>query len=62
MLMGHIHRYFAATPAALLDWQGERAIRLDTETRNLIGLAAVCDGKYAILDTSTSELVPLTNR
>ncbi len=61
MIMGHIHRYFAATPAGLLDWHGEQALQLATETRYLIGLAAVCDGKYAVLDTSTSQLVPLTN-
>lgn len=62
MFMGHIHKYFAATPAGLLDWQGEQALRLDTETRYLIGLAAVCDGKYAILHTSTNQLVPMSSR
>lgn len=62
MVMGHTHRYFAATPAGLLDWQGEQVIQLDAECRYLIGPAAVCDGKYAILDTSEGQLVPLRNR
>jgi len=44
----------AAAPAGLLDWQGEQALGLDTEIRYLIGLAAVCDGKYATLDTTTN--------
>jgi len=62
MIMGHIHHYFAASPARLLDWQGERAIRLDRQTRYLIGLAAVCDGKFAIFDTSAGQLTPLSSR
>jgi hypothetical protein len=62
MFMGHIHTYFAATPAGLLDWQGEQAILLDPQSRYLIGLAAVCDGKYSVFDTSMNQLVPLSNR
>ena len=62
MFMGHIHRYFAATPAGVLDWQAEQAIQLDRQTRYLIGLAAVCDGKFAIFDTSTNCLTPLSSR
>jgi predicted phosphodiesterase len=62
MIMGHIHRYFAATPAGVLDWQGEEAIRLDRQTRYLIGLAAVCDGKFAIFDTVENRLIPLNSR
>jgi len=62
MIMGHIHQYFAATPTGLLDWHGEQAIRLDAQTRYLIGLAALHDGKYAVLDTCTDQLIPLSYR
>jgi hypothetical protein len=62
MIMGHIHRYFAATPAGVVEWQGKQAIRLDRQTRYLIGLAAVCDGKFAVFDTVANQLTPLSSR
>jgi hypothetical protein len=58
MFMGHLHHYFAATPARASDWRGEKPIRLEPENRYLIGLAAVCDGNFAIFDTTTCELFP----
>jgi hypothetical protein len=58
MFVGHLHRWLLATPRKVLDWNGETRIRMDGETRYLILVAAVCDGRYAIFDTDTAELVP----
>jgi len=58
MFVGHVHRWLIATPGVILGWAGEEPIRLDGDTRYLILVAAVCDGKFAIFDTDTLELIP----
>jgi hypothetical protein len=58
LFMGHIHRWLIATPAGRLDWDGTRPITLASPQRYLVAVAAVCDGKCAVFDTQTSELVP----
>jgi hypothetical protein len=47
-----------ARPGVILGWVGERPIRLDGDTRYLILVAALCDGRCAVFDTDTLELVP----
>jgi hypothetical protein len=58
MFIGHMHRWLLGTPNGLLSWRGEGPIRLDNQERYLIVVHAVCDGKCALFDTQTSELVP----
>jgi hypothetical protein len=58
MFVGHLHRWLMATPGVILGWEGEHPIRLDGGTRYLILVAAICDGKFAIFDTDTLELIP----
>jgi hypothetical protein len=58
MFVGHVHRWLIAKPGTILEWNGETPIRLDGDTRYLILVAAVCDGKCAIFDTDNLELVP----
>jgi hypothetical protein len=58
MFVGHVHRWLIARPGVILGWAGEKPIRLDGDNRYLILVAAVCDGKFAIFDSDTLELVP----
>ncbi|NQT17434.1 MAG: metallophosphoesterase family protein [Planctomycetes bacterium] len=62
MFIGHLHRWLIVTPAKVLDWRGEQPIRLDTEPRYLVLVAALCDGRYATFDTHVGELVPFNHR
>ena len=45
-------------PIILLGWSGEVPLLLDPGQHYLVVIAAVCDGWYATLDTSTGRLVP----
>jgi hypothetical protein len=56
--MGHMHRWLLGTPNGLLPWRGETPVHLDSRERFLVVVHAVCDGKYALFDTKTNELVP----
>ena len=58
LFVGHFHRWFLGTPQGLTSWQGESSIKLDRETRYLVGIHAVCEGGCAIYDTETTELTP----
>ena len=62
MVIGHHHLWQIVTSNGPLDWQGNKPIRLDPNTRYLIVIAAVYDGRYAIFDTKTLELVPFNER
>jgi predicted phosphodiesterase len=57
MFAGHFHKWLLATPVGISGWQGEAPIRLDTG-RWFVVVGALCDGRFAIFDTETSELVP----
>lgn len=57
MFAGHYHRWLAATPSELLDWNGERPLRLD-QGPHFVVINALCEGSFATFDTVTSELVP----
>ena len=60
--MGHYHRWLLVTPEGLQTWQGDRPIVLDTAQRYLVTVHAVCDGRCALFDTSTGELLPFSAR
>lgn len=58
LFMGHMHRWLMGTPAGLLPWRGEGPVRLDPRERYLVVVHAVWDGKCALFDTQTNELLP----
>jgi hypothetical protein len=58
MFIGHMHRWLLGTPDGLLSWRGEGSVRLDNQARYLVVVHAVWDGKCALFDTETNELVP----
>lgn len=59
LFVGHFHRWFAVTPGAALDWNGERPLALAPPERFFVGLGAVCDGWCAVLDTDRLLLEPV---
>jgi predicted phosphodiesterase len=58
LFIGHLHRWLLATPDGLLPWRGESPIRLDSENRYLVAIHAVWDGRCALFDTNTGDLIP----
>ena len=57
MFAGHYHKWLLVKPNGIQNWKGDRPIRLD-DGRYFVVVGALCEGRYAILDTATSELVP----
>jgi hypothetical protein len=58
LFIGHLHRWLLGTPKGLLSWRGEGPVRLDNRARYLIVVHAVWDGKCALFDTETGDLIP----
>jgi hypothetical protein len=58
MFCGHFHRWLVVTPAGPLAWDGREPIVLAPPERYLVAVAAVCEGRCAVFDQGTSELVP----
>jgi predicted phosphodiesterase len=58
MFIGHLHRWLLGTAGGLLQWRGENPICLDRRSRYLVVVHAVWDGKCALFDTDTRELIP----
>jgi len=58
MFAGHFHKWLLATPDEILDWHGERPVKL-APGRFFCCVGAICDGYFATFDTDTSELTPL---
>jgi hypothetical protein len=58
MLMGHYHRWLAATPEGVTPWAGECPLDLGSSSSWLIVLAALMDGWCATLDTHQDRLIP----
>jgi hypothetical protein len=59
MFIGHMHRWLLGTPNGPLSWRGEGPVRLGNQERYLLVVHAVCDGKCALFDTKTNELVAI---
>ncbi len=57
MFGGHYHRWLLATPEGLTPWEGRTTIRL-VDHRYFVVVGAVCQGRFAIFDTDSSELRP----
>jgi predicted phosphodiesterase len=58
LFVGHLHRWLLGTPDGLLPWRGESPVRLDRQSRYLVVVHGVWDGRCALFDTETNELVP----
>ena len=61
MFVGHYHRWLLAATEGLHPWVGDRPIVLDAPHRYLVSVHAVCDGRCALIDTGTNELIPFYN-
>ncbi|WP_182870572.1 metallophosphoesterase family protein [Rhodopirellula sp. JC639] len=59
MLIGHFHRWLAATPAGKLDWRGERPLVLEPDQRYFVVMQAVMNGFAAVLDDTQNKLTPI---
>jgi hypothetical protein len=57
MFAGHYHDWLLVTPEGITEWKGGCPIRLD-HGRYFVVVGALLEGRYAIFDTDTSELVP----
>jgi hypothetical protein len=57
ILAGHYHKWLLVTPDRIIDWSGDVPVNL-ADGRYFVVVGALCEGHYAILDTSTSELLP----
>ncbi len=58
MFVGHFHRWLAVNSEGPVDWQGNRPIRFQADSRYLVVIAAVRDGWCAVYDTEADVLVP----
>jgi predicted phosphodiesterase len=58
LFIGHLHRWLLGTPDGLLPWRGDRPVCLDATRRHLVVIHAVWDGRFALFDTKTCELIP----
>ncbi|HEV2949989.1 MAG TPA: hypothetical protein VGX70_21610 [Gemmataceae bacterium] len=56
--LGHMHRWLLGTPGGFIPWGGDRRCCLDGDSRFLVVIHAVCDGKWALFDTKTGDLSP----
>jgi Calcineurin-like phosphoesterase superfamily domain len=62
LFIGHMHRWLLGTPEGVMTWQGERRLGLDFADRYLVVVHAVLNGKYALFDTKTNDLIPFGGR
>lgn len=58
MFVGHFHRWLLATPQSVCEWWGEQPVRLVKSNRYFAVIGALCEGRFAIYDTDSCELVP----
>jgi hypothetical protein len=57
--VGHYHRWWAATSAGAVIWQGGHPLAMNPPERYFVVVAAVCDGWCALFDTHCALLEPL---
>lgn len=57
MFAGHYHKWLLVTPDRIEDWNGDDRVELSTR-RYYVVVGALCEGRYAVFDTDTSELLP----
>lgn len=57
--IGHFHRWYAANREGPLDWQADRPLQLRPAERYFFVIAAVKDGRAAVLDLNAGTLEPV---
>lgn len=57
MFAGHYHKWLLVTPDGIADWNGNEPVDLSTG-RYFVVVGALCEGRYAIFETGTSEFFP----
>lgn len=57
MFAGHFHKWLVVSPTGINDWKGDRPILLNGG-RYFVVVGALCEGRYAIFDSDTSQLTP----
>jgi predicted MPP superfamily phosphohydrolase len=57
MFAGHYHKWLLVRPDGIQDWDGTTPVLLNNG-RYFVVVGALCEGRYAILDTDTSTLTP----
>lgn len=57
MFGGHYHHWLLARPDGIDGWNGETPV-CRNDGRYFVVVGAVCEGRSAVFDTETSELVP----
>lgn len=60
MLIGHYHRWMAASTKGRFKWKEGQTISLDPNERYLFVIHAVMDGWAALLDDVANELMPIS--
>jgi hypothetical protein len=60
MFAGHYHKWLLAAPDGIKDWKGDHPVNLAKGRFVLIG--ALCEGRFAVFDTDSSELVPFNEK
>jgi hypothetical protein len=58
IFLGHMHRWSLGTPAGIQAWHGDTPVVLEGDGRYLVVVHAVCQGKFALFDTQTNNLIP----
>src|SRR5262249_43814063 len=58
LFMGHLHRWLAVTPEAVLPWNGEEPIYLAPPGRYLVVINALLRRHFALYDTASGLLTP----
>ncbi len=57
MFAGHYHKWLLVRPDGIQDWDGQTPVGLN-EGRYFVVIGALCEGRYAFLDTEMGELTP----
>jgi hypothetical protein len=59
LFTGHLHRWLVMSPEGQVAWDGLQPLTLNPETRYLIVVAPVVEGRCAIYDTAAAQLTPV---
>lgn len=59
MMVGHFHRWLAATPAGPIDWDTDLPFELNVGQRYFFVIHAVTDGRAAVYDNELNVLTPI---
>lgn len=57
MFAGHYHKWQLVRPDQIDDWMGHTPVNL-SNGRFFVVIGALCEGRFAVLDTETLQLIP----